>query len=90
MVKARGLGPRDCRFESGHPENNMKKEIVEGVVTEALPDTTFKVKLTTGEEILAYLSGKMRINYIKVVPGDEVIVELSPYDRTKGRIIKRK
>jgi translation initiation factor IF-1 len=68
----------------------MKKEVVEGVVIESLPDTTFKVKLKTGEEVLAYLSGKMRINYIKVVPGDEVVVELSPYDKTKGRIIKRK
>lgn len=68
----------------------MEKEVVEGVVIEALPDTTFKVKLKTGEEVLAYLSGKMRINYIKVVPGDEVVVELSPYDKTKGRIIKRK
>lgn len=68
----------------------MKKEIVEGIVIENLPDTTFKVRLTTGDEILAYLSGKMRINYIKIVPGDEVIVELSPYDKTKGRIIKRK
>jgi translation initiation factor IF-1 len=68
----------------------MKKEVVEGVVIEALPDTTFRVKLKTGEEVLAYLSGKMRINYIKVVPGDEVVVELSPYDKTKGRIIKRK
>jgi translation initiation factor IF-1 len=68
----------------------MKREVVEGVVIEALPDTTFKVKLKTGEEVLAYLSGKMRINYIKVVPGDEVVVELSPYDKTKGRIIKRK
>lgn len=71
-------------------KEKMKKEIVEGVVIEALPDTTFKVQLKTGEEILAYLSGKMRINYIKVVPGDEVVVELSLYDRTKGRIIKRK
>jgi translation initiation factor IF-1 len=68
----------------------MKKEIVEGVVLENLPDTTFKVKLKTGEEILAYLSGKMRINYIKIVPGDEVIVEISPYDKKRGRIIKRK
>jgi translation initiation factor IF-1 len=68
----------------------MKREVVEGVVIEALPDTTFKVKLKTGEEVLAYLSGKMRINYIKVVPGDEVVVELSPYDKTRGRIIKRK
>jgi translation initiation factor IF-1 len=68
----------------------MKKEIVEGVVLENLPDTTFKVKLKTGEEILAYLAGKMRINYIKIVPGDEVIVEISPYDKKRGRIIKRK
>ncbi len=68
----------------------MKKELVEGVVLEALPDTTFRVKLNDGREILAYLSGRMRINYIKVVPGDEVIVELSPYDQRKGRIVKRK
>ena len=68
----------------------MKKEIVEGIVIENLPDTTFKVKLSTGQEIFAYLSGKMRVNYIKIVPGDEVIVELSPYDKSKGRIIRRK
>ncbi|MCS7184030.1 MAG: translation initiation factor IF-1 [Patescibacteria group bacterium] len=67
----------------------MKKEIVEGIVVENLPDTTFKVRLTNGEEILAYLSGRMRINYIKIVPGDQVVVELSPYDKTKGRIIRR-
>ncbi|GIW66220.1 MAG: translation initiation factor IF-1 [Candidatus Parcubacteria bacterium] len=66
------------------------KEIVEGIVVENLPNTTFRVRLSTGQEILAYLSGKMRINYIKIVPGDEVIVELSAYDKTKGRIIKRK
>ncbi len=68
----------------------MKKEIVEGIVIEALPDTTFKVQLKNGGEVLAYLSGKMRINYIKIVPGDEVVVELSPYDKRRGRIIKRK
>ena len=68
----------------------MKKEIVEGIVVENLPDTTFKIRLNNGEEILAYLSGKMRIHYIKIVPGDEVIVELSPYDKKRGRIIKRK
>jgi len=63
---------------------------VEGIVIEALPDTTFKVQLKNGSEVLAYLSGKMRINYIKIVPGDEVVVELSPYDKRRGRIIKRK
>lgn len=68
----------------------MKKEVEEGIVIEALPDTTFKVRLKSGREILAYLSGKMRINFIKVIPGDEVVVELSSYDKTKGRIIKRK
>jgi translation initiation factor IF-1 len=68
----------------------MKKERVEGIVTEVLPDTTFKVRLDDGREIFAYLSGKMRINFIKIVAGDIVEVELSPYDKTKGRIIRRK
>jgi translation initiation factor IF-1 len=68
----------------------MKKEKVEGVVTEVLPDTTFKVRLDDGREIFAYLSGKMRINFIKIVVGDIVEVELSPYDKTKGRIVRRK
>jgi len=68
----------------------MKKELVEGVVIESLPDANFKIKLNDGREIIAYLSGKMLINYIKVVIGDKVLVELSPYDKNKGRIIKRK
>lgn len=68
----------------------MKKEVVEGIVIENLPDITFRVRLENGNEVLAYLSGKMRVNYIKIVPGDEVVVELSPYDKTRGRIIKRK
>jgi len=62
---------------------------VRGVVTEALPDTTFRVKLDDGREILAYLAGKMRLHYIRVIPGDRVLVELSPYDQTRGRIIYR-
>ncbi len=62
---------------------------VKGVVTEALPDTTFRVKLDDGREILAYLAGKMRLHYIRVIPGDRVLVELSPYDLTRGRIIYR-
>jgi len=66
-----------------------KKEL-EGVVTEALPDTKFRVKLKEDDrEIIAYLSGKMRMNYIRVVPGDEVVVEMGPYDENRGRIIYR-
>lgn len=61
----------------------------DGVVTDALPDTKFKVKLNDGREILAYLAGKMRMNYIKVIIGDKVTVELSP-DGNKGRIIFRR
>jgi len=67
----------------------MKKEIVKGKVIEALPELTFRVELENGQKILTYLSGKMRMNLIKVIPGDEVLVELSPYDKTKGRIVKR-
>ncbi|MCQ2577621.1 MAG: translation initiation factor IF-1 [Treponema sp.] len=62
---------------------------VEGVVKEALPNTTFRVELQNGHIILAHLSGKMRKHYIRIVPGDSVKVELSPYDLNKGRIIFR-
>lgn len=62
---------------------------VEGVVKEALPNTTFRVELQNGHVILAHLSGKMRKHYIRIVPGDSVKVELSPYDLNKGRIIFR-
>jgi translation initiation factor IF-1 len=62
---------------------------LEGTIAEALPSTTFKVQLENGHLIIAHLAGKMRMNYIKVVPGDKVIVEMSPYDLTKGRITKR-
>ncbi len=61
----------------------------EGVVTEVLPNTNFKVRLTNNHEIVAYLSGKLRKNYIKILEGDTVKVELSPYDLTKGRIVWR-
>jgi translation initiation factor IF-1 len=67
----------------------MKKEIVKGKVIEALPELTFRVELVDGRTVLAYVSGKMRLNFIKVIPGDEVMIELSPYDKNKGRIIKR-
>ena len=61
----------------------------EGVVTEALPNATFRVKLDSGPEILAYISGKMRMHYIRILPGDRVQVELTPYDLKRGRITYR-
>lgn len=61
----------------------------EGIVTEALPNTMFRVKLDKGKEILCYLSGKMRMYRVKVMPGDRVKAELTPYDDKKGRIVYR-
>ncbi len=68
-------------------EVNKHKE--EGEVIEALPNATFRVKLSDGKEVLAHLSGKMRIHFIKILPGDRVIVEFSPYDKERGRIVYR-
>jgi translation initiation factor IF-1 len=62
---------------------------VEGSVTEALPNAMFRVKLQNEHIILAHISGKMRLNFIRILPGDRVLVELSPYDLTRGRIIYR-
>jgi translation initiation factor IF-1 len=62
---------------------------IEGTVAEALPNAMFSVELTNGHKILAHISGKMRKNYIRILPADRVIVELSPYDLTRGRIIYR-
>lgn len=65
------------------------KLLVEGTITEALPNTTFRVELDNGHAVLAYLSGKMRKHYIRVLLGDRVRVELSPYDLERGRIVYR-
>ena len=62
---------------------------VDGVIEEALPNAAFRVKLENGHEILAHISGKMRMHYIKILQGDRVTVELSPYDLSKGRITYR-
>lgn len=62
---------------------------VEATVKEALPNATFKVELENGHQVLAHVSGKMRMNFIRILPGDKVIVELSPYDLTRGRITYR-
>ncbi len=62
---------------------------VEGVVAEALPNAMFRVQLDNGHKVLAHISGKMRMNYIRILPGDRVKVELSPYDLSRGRITLR-
>lgn len=62
---------------------------LEGIVSEALPNALFRVKLETGQVILAHVSGKIRKNFIRILPGDKVKVELSPYDLTRGRITYR-
>jgi translation initiation factor IF-1 len=68
-----------------------KKEVieVEGIVVEPLPNTMFRVELANGHKVLAHISGRMRMHYIKILRGDKVLVELSPYDLTRGRITYR-
>ena len=69
----------------------VKKETieVEGTVVESLPNAMFRVELPNGHKVLAHISGRMRVHYIKILPGDKVLVELSPYDLTRGRITYR-
>jgi len=62
---------------------------VEGKVLEKLPNATFQVELENGHKIIAHISGKLRMNFIRIIPGDKVLIEMSPYDLTKGRIIWR-
>ena len=79
-------------IQSNYAGKIMSKEYVievEGTVLETLPNTNFKVELANGHQILAHISGKLRMNYIKILPGDKVKVELSPYDLTRGRITWR-
>lgn len=69
----------------------MTKDVIqqEGIVTEALPNAMFRVLLSNEHEILCHISGKIRMNFIKIIPGDKVLVELTPYDLNKGRITRR-
>jgi translation initiation factor IF-1 len=69
----------------------QEKELIkiEGTIIETLPSTTFRVKLDNGHEVLAHISGRMRVNYIRLLPGDRVLMEMSPYDLTKGRVTQR-
>ena len=98
MTEAR-ISPADTLVVPvvGRPRNTVSgarlpsKDVieVEGTVSEALPNAMFKVELQNGHEVLAHISGKMRMNFIRVVPGDKVLVELSPYDLKRGRITRR-
>lgn len=69
----------------------MEKKVIqtEGIVLEALPSATFKIKLDNGDEIIGYLSGKMRMHSIRISAGDKILAEMSPFDKTKGRITRR-
>lgn len=72
-------------------QNKTKEEVikVDGVVTETLPNAMFRVEIEGGHTVLGHVSGKMRMHYIKILPGDHVALELSPYDLTRGRIVLR-
>jgi len=82
-----GKGPYFFQDTAGHVAGDAIQMM--GTITEVLPNTTFRVELENGHEILAYVSGKMRKNYIRILQGDRVAVELSPYDLTRGRITYR-
>lgn len=81
--------PRPKRPVKTKDEKQKDTIEVEGTITEALPNAMFRVKLDTGHEVLAHISGKMRMYYIRILLGDRVRVELSPYDLTRGRITYR-
>ena len=70
-------------------KNDKELIKIEVVIVETLPSTTFKVKLDNGHEVLAHISGRMRVHYIRLLPGDRVLMEMSPYDLTKGRVVQR-
>jgi translation initiation factor IF-1 len=81
---------RDASSDSEDRVSQKEEAIqVEGTVLEALPNTQFRVELENGHKVLAHISGKMRMNYIRILPGDRVVVELSPYDLSRGRITYR-
>ena len=84
---ARGRAGCRRRNEVGLPKEEGIQ--VEGTVIEPLPNAMFRVELENGHKVLAHISGKMRMHFIKILPGDKVTVELSPYDLTRGRIVYR-
>lgn len=78
-----------CFFVVKYMGNNKELIRLDGEVLETLPNATFRVRLDNGHEVLAHISGRMRVNYIRLLPGDRVTLEMSPYDLTKGRIVQR-
>jgi translation initiation factor IF-1 len=84
-------GPRRRKPPREPTQASQKEEAIEaeGVITEALPNVMFRVELENGHEVLGHISGKMRKNYIRIMPGDKVRIELSPYDLSRGRITYR-
>ena len=94
MARSRrgGQRPERHRGDKTRPESASPKEEaieVEGTIVEPLPNAMFRVELPNGHRVLAHVSGKIRMNYIRILPGDRVLVELSPYDLTHGRITYR-
>ncbi len=87
--KPRPVAPAQPTTETRGPRQNPDALAVDGKVLEALPNAMFTVELEGGQHVLGHLAGKMRKNYIRVLPGDRVTVELSPYDLTRGRITFR-
>lgn len=93
MARSSGGGGRRARGQQAAarrgPVEKKDKIEVEGTVLESLPNAMFRVDLGTGHEVLAHISGKMRMHFIRILPGDRVLVELSEYDLTRGRITYR-
>lgn len=84
-----GFGWRSMAKKKEQSQAKEQSILVEGTVTEALPNAMFRVEIPGGHQVLAHIGGRMRMNYIRVLPGDRVEVELSPYDLTRGRITFR-
>jgi translation initiation factor IF-1 len=90
-MEVRGPARKTKRYERDCEDMPKKEGVIEieGTVVEALPNAMFRVELTNGHKVLAHISGKMRQHYIRILPEDRVVVELSPYDLTRGRIVYR-
>jgi len=86
--KKRPTGADKAANDLLHPKGQDAYE-VEGVVLETLPNATFKVELENKHQVLAHISGRLRQNYIRILPGDKVLVEISPYDLSRGRVVYR-
>ncbi len=89
LGKADGISRLNTYVIAGQFMSNKELIRVEGEVLETLPSTTFRVRLDNGHEVLAHISGRMRVHYIRLLPGDRVTLEMSPYDLSKGRIVLR-